>query len=195
MRRRGLATFLSMVVLVGLAPGARAGGEPTPPPPGAAEAVAALRSELGTALKAALPDGPMKAVDACRQQAPGITTGQQRPGIRVGRTSDRVRNPANAPEEWMLPLLETFRETPREPGAFRTVDLGSRGTGYVEPIYLQPLCATCHGASIAPALREFIHERYPEDRATGFAVGELRGLFWAVLTDDSALGGGQGVPK
>ena len=60
----------------------------------------------------------------------------------MGRTSHRLRNPGNAPEPWMVPLLDAFRASPPPADAWRSVDLGSRGTGYVEPIYLQPLCAT-----------------------------------------------------
>jgi hypothetical protein len=36
---------------------------------------------------------------------------------------------------------------------------------------------------VDPALLEKIREHYPEDQATGFRVGELRGLFWAVVED------------
>jgi len=106
-------------------------------------------------------------------------------GIAVGRTSHRLRNPANAPEPWMEPLIEHYVGRPPEPGSHRTVDLGERGTGYVEPIYLQPLCVTCHGEAVDPGLLAAIRERYPEDRATGFRPGELRGLFWAVVPPDA----------
>ena len=88
----------------------------------------------------------------------------------------------------MLPFFDEFRGRPPEAGAYRTVDLGPRGVGYVEPIHLQPLCATCHGESIEPTLLEAIRSRYPEDQAVGFRVGELRGLFWAVVARDAASG-------
>jgi hypothetical protein len=81
----------------------------------------------------------------------------------------------------MLPLLEEFRAGSPQPGAWRSVDLGPRGTGYVEPIYLQPLCATCHGDAVEAGLLEHIRGLYPEDEAVGFRVGDLRGLFWAVI--------------
>ena len=158
---------------------------PGPQPPRAAvDAIGRLRVELGGALRAALAKGPEHAIEVCRLDAPRLTALQQRDGIRVGRTSDRLRNPANAPEPWMQPLLAEFRERAPEPGAHRSVDLGARGTGYVEPIYLKPLCATCHGENVAPPLLDAIRARYPEDRATGFRVGELRGLFWAVVEGD-----------
>ena len=81
----------------------------------------------------------------------------------------------------MLPLLEEFRDSEPQPGSFRTVDLGPRGTGYVEPIYLKPLCANCHGENVAPDLLVRIREHYPDDDAIGFRVGEFRGLFWALV--------------
>ncbi len=159
---------------------------PPPRPEAAVRAVAELRAELGGALRAALAEGPVAAVEACRLEAPRIAARLARPGLRLGRTSHRLRNPANAPEPWMLPLLDELRGRAPEPGAFRTVDLGERGTGYVEPIHLQPPCATCHGSRVDPELLAAIRERYPEDRATGFEVGELRGLFWAVVAPGSS---------
>lgn len=151
------------------------------PPARAAEAVAALRSELLAALTQALAQGPAAAIDACRVEAPRIAERIAANGVAVGRTSHRLRNPANAPEPWMLPLLDELRAAPPEPGSWRSVDLGERGTGYVEPIHLQPLCASCHGEAVEPALLGQIRALYPSDEAVGFRVGELRGLFWAVV--------------
>jgi hypothetical protein len=37
-------------------------------------------------------------------------------------------------------------------------------------------CLVCHGESIAPAIAKTIGERYPADRATGFRLGDLRGI-------------------
>jgi len=152
-------------------------------PEAAAAAVARLQAQLGAALRETLAESPEAAIEVCQVEAPALAADVARPGLAIGRTSHRLRNPANAPEPWMLPFLKEFRAGPPQPGAWRTTDLGPRGTGYVEPIYLQPLCATCHGENVAPALLEKIREHYPEDEATGFRVGELRGLFWVVLED------------
>jgi RND family efflux transporter MFP subunit len=156
------------------------------PPARAAEAVAALRSELLAALTRALVEGPAAAIDACRVEAPRIAERIAARGVAVGRTSHRLRNPQNAPEPWILPLLDELRAAPPEPSTWRSVDLGERGTGYVEPIHLQPLCATCHGEAVEPALLERIRALYPSDEAVGFRVGELRGLFWAVVPRDAS---------
>lgn len=187
LRAGGVAALLAASLAASLALGCggdrEVGGETRAPerPAAAAEAVAELRQGLGRALRAALTRGPEEAIDVCRSEVPRLAQFVARDGLTVGRTSHRLRNPGNAPEAWMQPLLEEFLKAPPEPGGFRVVDLGARGTGYVEPIYLQPLCATCHGETVDPALLAHIRERYPQDRAVGFRIGELRGLFWAVV--------------
>ena len=54
---------------------------------------------------------------------------------------------------------------------------------YYAPIMLNlPLCITCHGDSekdIKPDVQAEISRLYPTDEATGFELGQLRGL-WSV---------------
>ena len=58
-----------------------------------------------------------------------------------------------------------------------------RGDGRAAPILLAaPVCLQCHGSpekDIAPATMAAIKKLYPEDKATGFQLGDLRGL-WRV---------------
>ncbi len=181
MIRFGIDAMLLALISLAFVAGAAADRTPEAPP-AAVDAVDALRKQLGAALRGAIEEeGPIAAIDVCRDKAPQITKALQNEGVAVGRTSHRLRNPDNAPMPWMKPLLEELRDSTAAPGRFRVVDLGEAGTGYVEAIYLQPLCATCHGSNIAPALHDEIRARYPDDRATGFEPGEFRGLFWAVV--------------
>jgi hypothetical protein len=39
------------------------------------------------------------------------------------------------------------------------------------------LCTTCHGSNLDPAIAARLAELYPADRATRFAVGDIRGAF------------------
>ena len=80
----------------------------------------------------------------------------------------------------MQPFLEVYENDPerREPGV---VLIDKNTVGYVEPIFMQPLCVTCHGAELAPDLQARLEELYPEDQATGYSAGDLRGVFWAEL--------------
>lgn len=150
-----------------------------------ADAVAKVRVALGSALKSALAEGPESAIDVCRVEAPRLAKQASTRKITVGRTSHRLRNAANAPAPWMLPFLAEFDALDAAPGRSRSIDLGESGTGYVEAIYTQGLCLTCHGENVAPALLEKIRTSYPEDAAIGFRAGELRGLFWAVSAEQT----------
>ena len=163
------------------APDPRASDAPMERPARAVEAVAALRTQLQAALVEALGESQEAAIDACRVEAPRIAERVSAAGVEVGRTSHRPRNPRNAPEAWMIPLLDAYRANPAPGDAWRAVDLGPRGTGYVEPIYLQPLCAACHGEVVETSLLQRIRAHYPDDEAVGFRVGEFRGIFWAVV--------------
>lgn len=141
------------------------------------DTVAPFKSRLMAALQAGLAGGTDRAIDACRVEAPAIAAASGGPGVAVGRSSHRLRNPANAPRPWVQPLLDGFVAAPAT-AAPRAVALPGGGVGYVEPIVLQPLCVTCHGATLAPAVQARIAALYPADQATGFAPGDLRGLFW-----------------
>ena len=166
------ARILVALVLIGGAAAA---------PPDAAEQGKALllpfKVELKAALQNGLADGPAAAIDACRVEAPEIAERHSANGIRLGRSSHRLRNPANEGPEWIRETLDIYVSNPdlREPVV---VDLGPDRTGYIEPILTAPVCLTCHGTSVPNELRNTIDAHYPEDRATGFKTGDLRGVFW-----------------
>lgn len=143
----------------------------------AAAALAPFKRDLLAALTQGLAKGPENAVDACRLLAPEIADAAATPVLEVGRTSHRLRNPANAPREWMRPLLADYLARPDD-RAPRLVALPNGRKGYVEPIIVQPMCTTCHGAQVAEPVRTRIRELYPSDQATGFAPGDFRGMFW-----------------
>ena len=142
--------------------------------------LAPFKQALQQALKAGLTEGPVAAVDACHFRAPEIAREASREGVRVGRASHRLRNPANVAPDWVEPILARYLASP-DSRAPEAVDLGEGRRGYVEPIPLAPLCVTCHGDVLAPALEERITSLYPEDEATGFAPGDLRGVFWVEM--------------
>lgn len=154
----------------------------------AQEAMQDLGASLRTALRARMQqDGPLGAIDFCQQQAPGIAAEvSAKHGIAVGRTALRLRNPANAPRDWQQPVLEDFQS--RFEAGTPAADLAvAMSEGLPEGVALramrgiptEPACQLCHGVTVAPTIAEAIAARYPDDRATGFAVGDLRGAIWA----------------
>ena len=60
----------------------------------------------------------------------------------------------------------------------QAVELADGRHGYAEPIVTQGMCLVCHGSNIEAGVAARTAELYPEDQATGFAEGDLRGVFW-----------------
>lgn len=143
--------------------------------------LAPFKDQLLGALMGALEEGePEDAIEVCRDRAPQIAADLSVEGIRLGRTSHKVRSPDNTPASWVQPLLAAYLDDPTDVSP-RAVRIDADTVGYVEPIYMKSFCLSCHGPSIEPALYEHIRSLYPEDQATGFKVDDLRGLFWVTL--------------
>lgn len=147
--------------------------------------VAALKSELVQELMAGMEQGPVNAISVCKEQAPAVAEALSKDGVLIGRTSHRLRNPANTAPDWVAPVLKSYLDddTNRAP---TFVELPDDREGYVEVLVTQPLCLACHGESLDPDVAEQIQASYPEDEATGFEVGELRGVVWAEYPVDAA---------
>jgi len=49
---------------------------------------------------------------------------------------------------------------------------------YYKPIIVKPLCLICHGnpKDMDPQIYSIIRKKYPEDKAVGYKVGDLRGV-------------------
>lgn len=142
----------------------------------ATEAVQTLGGRLMGELTKALDEGgPTGAIDVCRMRAPEIAAAVSNEyGLVLGRTSFRLRNPSNLPPEWAEDLV-------REQVADPTWMAGPKGQlGGLLPIRMKAECGMCHGPKeqIAPEVLSALQETYPEDTATGFHEGDLRGWFW-----------------
>jgi hypothetical protein len=142
----------------------------------------ALRQELMQALGAS---GPVGAVAVCSEKAPRIAEGLGlSAGWSIRRTSLKLRNPANAPDAWERAVLERFeqeraRGVPADQLEFHeivTTD-GGRQHRYMKAIDTAAMCLGCHGTSISGELAAALDARYPDDKARGFAVGDIRGAF------------------
>jgi hypothetical protein len=139
-----------------------------------------LTADYATQLKAALQasmasGGPVEAINVCSDVAPQLASEISRAsGAKVRRTSWRFRNPGNAPNDWEGQALNHLEATGEQEFFEVTPDGGAR---YLKAIPTGPVCLSCHGETLAPAITEQLTEAYPHDRATGFAVGDLRGAF------------------
>ena len=139
-------------------------------------------------VKAMSDGGPDAAVRVCADEAQGLTALiQGRTGVRVGRSSRRLRNPANAGPDWVQAwLAENDGKPASEVSPMEAVVDTPEGrmARVALPIGVDAPCLLCHGASdtLAPGIRTMLSERYPDDAATGYAAGDLRGVLWAEAT-------------
>jgi hypothetical protein len=175
--RRGNMIRLLIVLVVLLAGCAKSKPDTAEWQARGTDAVRPLKSSLQVAMLNGLAEGPESAIAVCREKAPELAAKASSDGVRVGRTSHKLRNPANAPKPWMLPLLNAYQAAPGDTTP-KVVALEGGGVGYVEPIYVRALCVGCHGAPLAPSVTETIADLYPEDQATGYKTGDFRGIFW-----------------
>lgn len=142
---------------------------------------AALMTRLGDEMASG---GAASAVTVCRDEAATIAARVAREqGIALGRTSHRLRNPGNAPPPWAAALIRTSAGSKAGAQSVRVFDLGDR-VGVVRPIGFAPMCATCHGSpdQIPAPVRAIVAAAYPDDAATAFVPGDLRGWMWAEVT-------------
>ena len=141
-----------------------------------------LKGELLTAIG---EGGPVGAVEVCKTRAPAIAAEiSEAEGFSLGRSSHRVRNSANTPNDAVAAYLEKYREKKAEEVPVEATLESGKWT-VIAPIATQPLCLTCHGdpKSFEPALKEALASHYPDDTAVGFEVGDLRGVFWATIPE------------
>jgi hypothetical protein len=143
---------------------------------------AALQSELKSAMK---EGGPVNAIGVCNTEAMTITqavaTDQ---GLQLSRVSLRNRSPANAPLDWQKAVLKSFEvrknsgENPASLTWHEITDVdGRQQFRFMKAIPTGPVCLQCHGGSIAPEVKARLDELYPQDKATGFETGDIRGAF------------------
>lgn len=153
---------------------------------GAMAAIQQLRSEMMTLLQETMKaEGPAGATGVCRHLAPQISERiEAETGWTIRRTALRARNPANAPREEEKGVLLSFLArnlAGQSPAQLETIRLierdGEPTVHYMRAIPTMEPCLACHGEKLTPEVAAAIAENYPDDQATGFKVGDIRGAF------------------
>jgi hypothetical protein len=129
-------------------------------------------------------EGPVAAIRVCKEEAPAIAARFSTDGWTVRRIGTRVRNAeTNVPTEAEEQILGRFAALPADERATAFEEgLSDDGYYFYKPIFAaKPACLICHGPSeqMSEELRATLAEAYPEDKATGYALGDLRGAFVA----------------
>lgn len=143
-----------------------------------------LKGELQAAMKAG---GPVNAIGVCHLTAPNIAEQvSSEAELSISRLSLKNRNPDNAvaAESWQASVLTQFDASAAEGADPATLEYaaleeidGTPSYIYMKAIPTAELCLNCHGSQLKPEVQAKISELYPEDKATGYQAGEIRGAF------------------
>ncbi len=149
----------------------------------AGELVTGVRSELFKAIEAS---GPLRAIVVCKYTVPEIASAVSRKyGARVTRVSLTPRNPALGwGDAWEQKVLMGFEdrvakgEKAEGMEHFEVVaEPSGRFLRYMRALPQLAPCMHCHGPAdqISDPIRSQLAHDYPFDRATGVALGKVRG--------------------
>ncbi|MDQ7087596.1 MAG: DUF3365 domain-containing protein [Acidobacteriota bacterium] len=145
--------------------------------------------DFGGALKAVLvkelsEKGPAAAIDVCSQVAPKLALEKSSDQLVLRRISFKARHPGDAPTdfeaEYLARLEQLHVEGQPAEELFVPIEEGERrGVHYFKPIVVEAACLLCHGPSesLDPQVRRILDERYPQDHARGYMLGDFRGAF------------------
>jgi len=146
---------------------------------------AQFQQELGGALQSAIKtQGTAGAVTACATIAPEVADRlSAQSGASVRRTALRNRNPLAVPDAHENAVMTALAAAPIDAAGKPAETAGWTGLGpeqrfrYIRAIPTAEMCLSCHGTNIAPDVVAAIAATYPDDKATGFAPGSMRGAF------------------
>ncbi len=149
----------------------------------------ALSAELSSALQ---EGGIRYAAGYCHLNAsPLIDSLSILQNAKISRTSMKFRNPTNRPDRLDIIVLEQYRIQLADSITLQPhLEIEGENIVFYAPIVIKnPMCLLCHGEpgkTMDPEDYNFIKSRYPEDMATGYQLGDLRGV-WKIefeLNDD-----------
>ena len=129
--------------------------------------------------------GPVGAIAACRERAPQMAKeASAKTGWQIRRVSLNHRNPKAVPDAWERAALEEFDRLAAagaDPAALEkheTVEIDGKPVyRYLKALPVQPLCLSCHGSTtdIPADVQATLKTLYPDDKATGYVAGQIRG--------------------
>lgn len=143
---------------------------------------------LSTQLKQAMQSGGVEQAAAfCNVVALPLTDSLSRKfDAKIKRTSLKIRNPKNAPDSMEITMLKIYDQMSkmRNPVLVpKILEKGKDDIQFFAPIQIKnELCLKCHGV-LGQTMKEedyaYIKQHYPNDQATGYKMGEVRGM-WSI---------------
>ncbi|WP_052746101.1 Tll0287-like domain-containing protein [Sulfurovum lithotrophicum] len=146
----------------------------------------ALKSQLQAKMKE--DKTGLTALAFCTGSADDITNEVNKklpPYAKVRRTSLKVRNgKVNTPDATDRKVMEEYVASIKakkfSPKDIKVVEEGD-ATRVYKPLVAKAVCLKCHGSNLSPKISDAIKTAYPNDKATGFKEGDLRGVIVAEI--------------
>jgi len=155
----------------------------------ASEAAKELSGNLGKAIS---EGGVSHAINFCNVEAMPLTQQlSEKLRVDIKRATHKPRNPANLADVEELQVIKKW-QSQLESGEDIKPVLNKRQSYYefYAPIRINnTLCLQCHGqrgTDISPENVELLSSLYQGDRATGFNMGDIRGMWAITMPVDSA---------
>ena len=130
--------------------------------------------------------GPLQAVNVCSDTAQQMSVlYSETMKVDVKRASFMNRNENNVPDEFETKAIKMFEELMKDGNLTAESNLiesseidGKEVVKYAKPILIDAPCLNCHGSEsqISNEVTKVISEKYPNDKATGYKIGDLRGV-------------------
>lgn len=145
------------------------------------EVSSALLQKLGGELKNQLQTfGTMGALNFCSQNALTLTEQVAKESkTSIKRLTTRNRNPVNKTNIKETTLLNKWEELVKNAQplpSHEIINVSDSMIMYYKPILINnEACLKCHG-NVEGDLAKVIKAVYPEDKATGYKMGDLRGM-------------------
>ncbi len=149
----------------------------------AAKAADAALKRLKSAMleKMAADGSPEKAIPFCHVSAQPMTI-EEISGkvVDVRRATLKARNSKNMASETEAGILRRWsalKEKGQKIPEYETA-IEKNFLHYYRPLKIEAMCLACHGteSTLSPGVVKVLKEKYPNDQATGYQEGDLRGL-------------------
>ena len=145
------------------------------------------KKTLGKNLKQSLNRGGVEnAVNFCNLNAMTLIDSLEKSfGVEIKRASLKARNQNDLPNTLEKELLEAYAYQWKDSIPLQTnvQALDENRYLFTKPIHIDnDLCLKCHGTmenGLSQETIDFIVLKYPNDKATGYQIGDLRGI-WSI---------------
>ena len=126
--------------------------------------------------------GPQQAIPFCNAAANPLTEGVAKEyNVAIKRTSHKIRNEENSPNTKEEEILNQYLASLSKGEKLKPIISKDKDgkVHFYAPMILEAKCMACHGTvgkEVTVKTDSLIKSLYPNDKATGFNIGDLRGI-------------------